>query len=519
MSLISVLTPVYNPDPVVLDAMIQSVVDQTYGGWQLCLVDDASTAPGVAEVLGGWAARDSRIALKTRASNGGICRASQDALDLADGDLVALLDHDDLLAPEALASVNHAFHINPELDVVYTDEDKITVEGRRSEVFHKPGWSPTYLEGCMYFGHLTAYRTSLVRSVGGFRVGFEGSQDWDLALRATEQARAVGHLPELLYHWRVHPGSVAMDLQAKPWAVAAARAVVESCAERRLPGADVEDSGHPGWFVVRPQLQPPPPVSVVVPTGGTVVDDDGCGYRLVDRCLEGLLGGTDYPNVEVVVVVSQNAPPHLERELPERFGPAVTAIRLQEPFNYSHSINAGVLRTATSYLCLLNDDTEPLHPDWLLRLVEVASRAEVGVVGAQLLYPTGQVQHAGVTHLPHGLPYHPHAGRQDGFGYFGEQRLSMRYLAVTGACQVLRRAVFDEIGGYDPELALNYNDIDFCLRAGARGYQVVQVNAARLTHHESVSRRPGVHSSEQDLFLGRWGHLTRNDPYYRAPMA
>jgi GT2 family glycosyltransferase len=521
MSLISILTPVYNPDPKVLSEMIRSVIDQTYDTWQLCLVDDCSTDPAVASVLSSWAARDSRITLRTRAENGGICRASQDALDVAVGDVVALLDHDDLLAPQALATINHAFHIEADLDVVYTDEDKITEDGRRSEVFRKPGWSPEYLEGCMYFGHLTAYRTSLVRSVGGFRVGYEGSQDWDLALRATERARVVRHVPEVLYHWRVHSGSVSMDLAAKPWAVQAARTVVESHAERCVQSAAVEESGHPGWFVVRPQLANPPALSVVIPTAGTVMDDDddGSGYRLVDRCLDGLLQGTDYPGLQVVVVVSDNAPPHLERELPERFGPAVRALRMREPFNYSRSINAGVLRTATPYLCLLNDDTEPLQPDWLLRMVEAASRPEVGVVGAKLLYPAGTVQHAGVTHLAHGLPYHPHAGDEDGFGYFGELRLSMRYLAVTGACQVFRRPVFDEVGGYDDELALNYNDIDFCLRVVSRGYRVTQVNTARLTHHESVSRRRGVHSSEQDLFLERWGHITRSDPYYRSPVS
>jgi GT2 family glycosyltransferase len=514
MSLISVLTPVYNPEPAVLAEMIASVLAQSYGRWQLCLVDDASTDPAVSLMLGEWAQREPRISLLTRASNGGISRASQDALDLARGDVVALLDHDDLIHPDALGKINHAFHVDPQIDIVYTDEDKLTADGRHVEPFRKPGWSPEYLQGCMYLGHLTAYRTSLVRAVGGFRVGFEGSQDWDLALRATEQAREVHHIPELLYHWRIHAGSVSQSLEAKPWAVTAARKAVQSHADR-TGGATVEDSGHPGMFVVRPHLPSPPAVAVVIPTAGATLE--GSEDRLIDRCLEGVLTATDYPPTEVLVMVSSNAPALVERELPARWGQVVQAIRIAEPFNYSRSINAGVLRTHSPYVCLLNDDTEPLHPDWLRRLVEVASQPTVGVAGAKLLYPTGDIQHAGVTHLPHGLPYHPHAGDPEGLGHFAELRLTMRYLAVTGACQVFRRTVFDEVGGYDDALALNYNDIDFCLRAVAAGYRISQVNTARLTHHESVTRRPGVHSSEQDLFLQRWGHITRSDPYYRAP--
>jgi GT2 family glycosyltransferase len=241
-------------------------------------------------------------------------------------------------------------------------------------------------------------------------------------------------------------------------------------------------------------------------------------YRLVDRCLEGLLDRTDYAPVDVIVVVSSNAPEDLQDELPERFGGRVRAVRLDGAFNYSRSINQGVLRTHSPYVLLLNDDTEPVAPDWLLRMVEAASTPDVGVVGAKLLYPGSLVQHAGVTHKSSGLPYHPHAGEHDGVGYFGETILSMNYLAVTGACQVVRREVFDAVGGYDTDLPLNYNDIDFCLRVIARGYRIVQLNAARLVHHKSVTRPRGVHSSEQDLFETRWGHQTRSDPFQRRAL-
>ena len=518
MSLISVLTPVYNPEPRVLEEMIRSVVGQTYGGWELCLVDDCSSDPAVGRVLAGWEARDARIRVSRRTENGGISNASNDALLMARGDVVALVDHDDVLDREALGAVNHAFVTHRDVDVVYTDEDKLDLDGSHREPFRKPGWSPDYLEGCMYLGHLAAYRTSLVRSVGGFTVGREGSQDWDLALRVTEQARAVHHIPEVLYHWRMSAASVALDVAAKPWAITAARLAVEAHAARQHGNAVVEESGHPGWFLVRPQLEELPHVSAVIPTAGSMAGEDVEPYRLVDRCLEQLLDHTDYAELDIVVVVSANAPEDLQDELPARFGERVRAVRLEGAFNYSRSINQGVLRTTSPYVLLLNDDTEPLSPDWLLRLVEAASRPDVGVVGAKLLYPGALVQHAGVSHTTGGLPYHPHAGEHDDFGYFGEKLLTMNYLAVTGACQVMRREVFDEVGGYDTELPLNYNDIDFCLRAVTRGYRIVQLNAARLVHHESVTRPRGVHSSEQELFQHRWGHQTCNDPYQRRAL-
>ncbi|MGB8652225.1 MAG: glycosyltransferase [Mycobacteriales bacterium] len=518
MSLISVLTPVYNPEPAVLDAAIKSVLSQTYDGWELCLVDDCSTDPAVRHVLDTWSSRDRRIRVQRRTTNGGISNASNDALLMARGDIIALLDHDDTLAPDALGAVNHAFVTHRDADVVYTDEDKIDLDGSHREPFRKPPWSPDYLAGCMYIGHLAAYRTSLVRSVGGFTVGCEGSQDWDLALRATEHARRVHHIPEILYHWRMSAASVALDVGAKPWAVAAARRAVEAHAARRHGDAVVEDSGHPGWFLVRRSLEELPRVTAVIPTAGSMAGEDVEPYRLVDRCLEQLLDHTDYPALDIVVVISANAPDDLQDELPETYGHRVRTVRLEGAFNYSRSINAGVLRSTSPYVLLLNDDTEPLSPDWLVRLVEAASEPEVGVVGAKLLYPGGLIQHAGVVHTSNGLPFHPHAAEDDDFGYFGEKLLTMNYSAVTGACQLMRRTVFDEVGGYDTELPLNYNDIDFCLRVGARGYRVVQLNAARLVHHESVTRPRGVHSSEQELFQSRWGHQTRHDGYLRRAL-
>lgn len=518
MSLISVITPVYDPEPSVLDEMIRSMMAQDYPGWELCLVDDRSTDPAVAKVLKAWDCRDSRVRVHRRSENGGISAASNDALAMARGDVVALVDHDDVVHPSALGSINHVFVTRPDVDVVYTDEDKLDLHGRRCDPFRKPDWSPDYLSGCMYLGHLSAYRTSLVRSVGGFTVGREGSQDWDLALRVTERARRVHHIPEILYHWRMSAASVALDVTAKPWAITAARLAVEAhAAWQHGAAAWVEESGYPGWFHVRTPPQKYLPVSVVIPTAGATAGESE-PYLLVERCIEHLLEHTDYPALDVMVVVSANAPEDLEHSLPARFGERVRAVRLEGAFNYSKSINEGVLRTDAPYVLLLNDDTEPLSADWLTRLVETASRPNVGIVGAKLLYPDGRVQHAGVTHMAMGLPYHPHAGEEDGYGYYGEKLLTMNYMAVTGACQLMRRDVFDAAGGYDTEFPLNYNDIDFCLRVGSLGLRVVLLNAAPMVHHESVTRRRGVHSSEQDLYLARWGHLSRQDPFHRRAL-
>jgi GT2 family glycosyltransferase len=516
MSLISVLTPVYNTDPQVLDEAIRSVLDQTYGGWELCLVDDFSTDARTRRALSAWEGRDARIRITRRTENGGISAASNDALNMARGDVIALLDHDDLLHPDALGALNHVFNLYPLVDVAYTDEDKITSDGEHVDVFRKPNWSPEYLNGCMYIGHLTAYRASLVRAVGGFRDELSGSQDWDLALRSTDRARAVHHIPQVLYHWRILTGSVAADVGAKPYALDAGRRAVSEHLDRRGLNATVEDAFHPGWLTVRRELPDTPRVTAVIPTAGSVMRDDGDPYRLVDRCLDGLLNKTGYPNVDAVVVVSSNAPDGLEKELPLGFGSRVSAVRLTEGFNYSKSINAGALSTEAPYLLLLNDDTEVLDATWLTRLVEVASDDEIGVVGAKLLYPDGSVQHAGVTHDLEGYPHHAHLSVADGPGYFGDLQLSMNYMAVTGACQVMRREVFEEVGGYDPEFPMNYNDIDFCLRVGAGGYRVVQENRATLVHHESVSRQAGVHTTELALFQTRWGHLTRQDPFRRS---
>jgi GT2 family glycosyltransferase len=509
MTFLSILTAATDISAAAMTQTIESVQAQTHIDWEWCIVDDAYDGPAMRRLLTETARHDSRIRVYRRPQRGGPARAFQDALEISYGAAICVLEQGDLLHPEALATVDRVFDDRPDVDVVYTDEDTVTESGRHIEPFHKPGWSPDLLSGCMYLRHLTAYRASLARAAGGFRPEFDGAHDWDLALRATPRARLVWHVPEVLYHRRAEPGLPYATVEPE----AGRRALADRLASAHVD-ATVEDADRQGYFRVRRRLAQQDRVGVVIPTAGTRAEDDG--ERLIDQCLTGLLERTDPPDTQILVVVSANAPEGLEDELRGFGGGDVHAVRVDGTFNYSRSVNTGALLTTTPYILLLNDDTEPLAADWLRRMVELASDPMVGVVGTRLLFPQGAVQHAGVTHSPDGLPYHPHAWRAEDAGQLDGARLRLNYLAVTGACQLMRREVFERVGGYDTRLPLNYNDIDFCLKVGTQGLRIVQANDVRLIHHESMTRPRGVNSVEQFAFLDRWKHQTLQDPYERS---
>lgn len=510
----SIVTPVFDPEPDVLTATIESVLSQTYGHWQLLLIDDASTDPRVSEVLRRYADLDDRILVVRRAANGGISAASNDGLAQATGEFVGLLDHDDELDPEALSCIYHVLtETDPEADIVYTDEDKVDSEGRYYDTFHKPDWSPEYLEGCMYLGHFVLYRRSLMESLGGFRSDFDGSQDWDLALRATEVSSRVQHVPRVLYHWRAVPQSVASNVAAKPWATNSGRAALEERLRREgLPGR-VEETGVPGWFRVRRNLPYDPLVSVILPTAGVRRIIRGEEIELVLNCVKAFVDRTDYENFEIVCVLNGTPEPGLEARLVELAGERVRCVPLSGAFNFSTAVNVGVLASRGEVLLLLNDDVEVRDKKWLRLMLEMVQLRAVGAVGAKLLLEDGTVQHAGVIHSPEGTPHHPHAGQPDGTGYFGDLLLNMNYLAVTGACLMVRRQVFEELGGFSPGFPLNYNDIDFCLKAVSKGYRNVQVNGACLFHYESSTRTRSVTYQEVHDFLLQWRPRTLQDGF------
>ncbi|HVA61400.1 MAG TPA: glycosyltransferase [Mycobacteriales bacterium] len=507
----SVLTPVYETPPDVLTATVESVLAQTFPDWELCLVDDHSARPDTVATLAALAARDPRIRLVSRDRRGGTAEATNDALAMAVGEYVALLDHDDALHPEALSDIHHVTY-NFDADVVYTDEDKLYPDGTHGSAFRKPAWSPEYLDCAMYIGHLVVYRRSLVEAVGGFRAEYEGSQDWDLALRVTERAARIEHVARVRYHWRVGAGSVASSPIAKPYANEAGRRALADALRRRGIDGWIEDTPNPGHYRPRRRLPDPPRVSVVLPTAGATRANGGAPVELVSRCVDGLINRTDYPNIEIVCLIDEKAPPRLAERLLAIAGERIRFVYPQGPFNYARVIDIGATHARSELLLFLNDDVEPLDPDWLNVMVELAADPAVGAVGAKLLYDDGTVQHAGVIHVD-GLPHHRAYAQPDGTGYYSNLVVNLNYLAVTGACQLVRRDLFTRVGGYNPAYPMNFNDIDFCLKIGLCGYRIVQANGARLVHHESATRAAIVTTAEVRRFLDDWHAHTVHDGF------
>lgn len=514
---ISVLVPVYNADENWLRNCIESVLGQAYENWELCLADDASTLPYVRRLLGEYAKQDARIKCVFRERNGHISAATNSALRLATGEYIALLDQDDELSPDALFRVVELLNRHPDADLVYSDEDKIDESGRRHDPYFKPSWSPETLLAQMYVGHLAVYRRSLVEELGGFREGYDGSQDFDLALRVTERTNRVYHIPHVLYHWRAVPGSVAAGLNAKVYAYNAGQCALEDALRRRNLVGEVERYvAYPGRYVVhlRPDLNAK--ISIIIPTRDLA--------PVLDRCLRSVFERSTYPNFEVCVVDNgsrKRETLQLFRLWEERAGGRFRVVRQDIPFNFPRLVNAGVAATDGDLLLLLNNDTEVILPNWLDEMAGYAQRREIGAVGCKLLYPDGTVQHAGVI-LVAGVAGHSHKGyAADAPGYFGRLLTQINYAAVTGACLMIRRAVFDELGGFDEKLGVAFNDVDFCLRALRNGYRNVCLGHVTLIHHESKSRgyedtreKQARFAAEIELMRKRWAFILDRDPYY-----
>jgi GT2 family glycosyltransferase len=511
----SLVTPVYETPADVLAAMLDSVRGQSFGDWELCLVDDASPAPHVGEMLAAAAGEDQRIRVLRRESNGGIVAASNDALGMANGEFIALLDHDDALHRDALAKVDAAIRANPEADYVYTDEDKIDRGGRRSAPFFKPDWSPERMRTQMYSCHLSVLRRSLVEEVGGFDPGFEGSQDWDLVLKVTERARQVVHVPEVLYHWRTLETSAAGGGEAaKPWAFeAGTRAIQAHCERIGLPAEATRDEDHPGVYHLRPRLERQPIVSIVIPTGGQSREVRYEDVVLVHHCVRSIVATSSYENYEIVCVVDAATEPGIVAELRDIGGDRLRVVDFDEPFNFSAKINRGAVHSEGEHLLVLNDDMEVIAPDWIERLVMYSGAAGVGAVGARLLWEDGRLQHAGVLFENGGYPGHIYRGFSGDFnGYSNNVLVAQNYLAVTGACLMTSRTAFEDVGGFSTTLPVNYNDVDYCLKLGASGRRVVYDPDTVLYHFESSSRSAGVEDWEKEQLVDKWGHLTATDP-------
>ena len=515
---ISIVTPVYDPPIDVLRACIESVLAQDFEDWEMILVDDFSPHEAVPTVIAEYARDDARVRLIERDTNGHIVAASNDGVDAATGEFIALLDHDDLLVPTALSRVIEAIDLHDDVDYLYTDEDKVGEDGRFYGTFHKPDWSPERLRGQMYTSHLSVLRTELVREVGAFREGFDGSQDHDLVLRVTEQARRVLHVPEVLYHWRAVEGSTAADIEAKPYADdAGVRAVQEhlhrlGIAGRALSGAE------PGRYEVRRELAPGVRVSLVVPTMGQSAVILGESRVLVVEAIRSALARTDHADVEVVVVHDAPTPPHVLDQLREVAGDRLVLVPFDAPFNFSTKMNLGVSHASGDRIVFLNDDVEAISRGWLEQLVAPLDEPGVGLTGSKLYYADQTVQHAGHAYYNAGY-HHPFRFRtRDEAGPFGELLVSREVTGVTAACAAMRRDAFVEIGGFTETLPANFNDVDLCYKVGRAGWRTLFIANSELFHYESQTRLPQVAEWERLAVVARWGTPTE-DAYLRSELA
>lgn len=520
----SIVVPLYNTPERFLREMVDSVLAQTYGGWQLCLVDGSDGEHGYVEaVCREYMAADSRIRYQKLPQNLGISGNTNAALALADGEYVALLDHDDVLHPAALYEVMRAIE-RTGADFVYTDESVFHKDPQDAfKVHFKPSFAPDTLRGVNYICHLTVFRRSLLEETGLFDPDCDGSQDHDMVLRLTEKARRVAHIPEVLYYWRAHGGSVAEIPGVKPYVVDAGVRAVEKQL-RRLGLAGTVEPVAPGLTIyrVRYAIQGTPKVSILIPN-----------YEHLDdlrACLTSIFEKTTWPNYEIVIVENNSTSPALFAyyEALQQDHDNVRVVTWEGTFHYSAINNFGARYCTGDYLLLLNNDTVVITPDWLQEMLMFAQRGDIGAVGAMLYYADDTIQHAGVTVGLGGVAGHPDRYvRRGESGYLRRLLYAQNLSAVTGACLLMPRAVWDAVGGLDEGYAVAYNDVDLCLRIREAGYLIVWTPHAELYHCEYKSRGLDDTPEKRQRYLGevrrfqaRWTKVLEDgDPYYNPNLS
>ncbi|NSS92808.1 glycosyltransferase family 2 protein [Enterococcus faecalis] len=516
---ISIAMPVYNVEEKWLRLCIDSILNQVYTNWELCMADDASTDPNVKKILTEYQQLDERIRVVFREQNGHISEATNSALAIATGEFVALLDNDDELAINAFYEVVKVLNENPELDLIYSDEDKIDMDGNRSDPAFKPDWSPDLLLGTNYISHLGVYRRSILEEIGGFRKGYEGSQDYDLVLRFTEKTtkERIKHIPKVLYYWRMLPTSTAVDQGSKGYAFEAGlRAVQDALVRREINGHATHGAAN-GLYDVYYDIESEKLVSIIIPTKN--------GYKDVQRCVSSIIEKTTYQNYEIIMADNGSTDPKMhelyaefEKQLPGRF--FVESIDI--PFNFSTINNRAAKKAHGEYLLFLNNDIEVITENWLTLMVSFAQQERIGCVGAKLLYPNNTVQHAGVILGLGGVAGHGHYGYPHGdLGYFGRLAINVNYSAVTAACLLMKKADFDAVGGFEEAFTVAFNDVDLCLKVQALGRDNVWLHEAELYHFESQTRgyddkgkKKKRFEQEKVMMEEKWGPLIENDPFY-----
>ena len=504
---ISIITPVYRTPKAFLNACVGSVKKQVYPNWQLILVDDASQDRKLTSSLRKWAEEDPRIRTIELTSNTGIAGATNAGLEICTGEYVAMLDHDDELSPDALLRIVETLNQDPTLDVLYSDEDKIDEHGTHSGAFFKPDWSPELLLSMNYVCHFLVCRRSLLQDIAGFRLGFDGSQDYDVILRLSERTSKIRRIPKVLYHWRTHEQSTASSMDKKPMASEAGRRAIEQHFERVGVKAQVKEIG-PGRYRPTYEITGDPAVAIIIPTGGSPT---------LEAALDSILEETTYRNYHIVVV--DNSSGDRVSQTVTRFQNLSSRISLVDcrglPFNFSLLCNRAAESTTANYLLFLNDDTSVITPDWIESMLEHAQQPEIGAVGALLLFPNGTIQHAGVATGLFEIAGHPFRGLPEKPYYFDFTHVIRNCAAVTGACLMVRRDVFHSVGGFDePNLPTCFQDVDLCLKMLDQGYRVVYTPFAKLFHYESFSKKSVAELPELKYMKQRWPSYLKEDPYY-----
>ena len=515
--LISVAVPAYRTPPGFLEQMILSVKEQTYPHWELCIVNASRGEDGMEQVLGRYAGGDERIRVKNLEENLGIAGNTNEALEMARGEFVGLLDHDDLLAPQALFRIAEALTADPQADAVYTDEDKVTTDlSEHFQPHFKPDFNLDLLRSNNYITHFFVVRTRLAREAGGFRREFDGAQDYDFIFRCTEEAKKVLHVPEVLYHWRTHKASTADNPASKMYAFEAGKRAIEAHLARCGQEGTVSLRKDLGFYRVEYPVQGEPLVSILIPNRDQ--------KETLEKCLNSIWEKSTYNNYEILIVENNSSSPEIfnyYREIEKR--PGVRILTWKEGFNYSAINNFGEKSAAGDYLLFLNNDVEVINPGWIEELLGNCQRKEVGIVGAKLYYPDDTIQHAGTVIGIGGIAGHAFLNMpRSRTGYLHKASLQMDLSAVTAACMMMKRQVFEQLGGFEERLSVAFNDVDLCLRTVQAGYLVVYNPEVELYHYESKSR--GAEDSEEkvrrfqeeiEFMRCRWMDLLKKgDPYY-----
>ena len=518
--LISIVVPVYNTPQVFLRQMIESVQNQSYSEWELCIGNASPENKEMKKILEEYK-NDARIKEVEIPENKGISQNTNRAMEIASGELIGLLDHDDLLAPNALYEIAKAVNEHPDAEVIYTDEDKVTTDLKEQFQPHlKPDFNLDLLRSNNYICHFFVASRDLIKRVGGFRPEFNGAQDYDLILRCTEQAKQIVHIPKILYHWRVHKASTADNPASKMYAFDAGKRAIEEHLVRCRTKGTVQHTKDLGFYRVKYEVCGEPLVSIIIPNKDQ--------SEALKKCLDSIREKTSYRNYEIIIVENNSEEPETFAFYKKIAGEKIKVVTWEGEFNYSAINNFGVRHARGDYLLLLNNDVEIINGDWLTEMLSHCQRKEVGIVGAKLYYPDNTIQHAGIIIGIGGVAGSVFVGLPRAFsGYLHKASIQLDLSAVTAACMLVKRSVFEQVGGLEEKLKVAFNDVDFCLRVREKGYLVVYDPYAELYHYESKTRgaedtkeKIRRFQTEIEYMRSHWiGLLKKGDPYYNCNLS